>query len=107
MTVNLTTATHNFSANWPTHGDVHKALNGWHNGGVADSGLEHLYLFQHARLTGADTVRAAHNRVLQQALEQLTQSNAEYAQILQLRFLDNLKVRKCGQSVKFGLIDFL
>ncbi|MEZ4616989.1 MAG: NB-ARC domain-containing protein [Caldilineaceae bacterium] len=106
MTVNLTTATHNFSANWLTHGDVHKALNGWHNGGVADSGLEHLYLFQHARLTGADTVRAAHNRVLQQALEQLTQSNAEYAQILQLRFLDNLKAENVANQLNLASSTF-
>ncbi|MEZ4660498.1 MAG: hypothetical protein R2911_23320 [Caldilineaceae bacterium] len=84
--------------------DVRRALGGWHNGGVADAIGHRLYLFQRAQpLEGA---RHAHNRILQQGLEQLAQTHAESARILQLRFLDNLTAEAVANQLNLAPATF-
>ncbi|MEZ4707550.1 MAG: NB-ARC domain-containing protein [Caldilineaceae bacterium] len=87
MTADLTSITQELPAVELPPEDVRRALGGWHNGGVADAIGHRLYLFQRAQAPGGE--RHAHNRILQQGLEQLAQTHAESARILQLRFLDN------------------
>ncbi len=106
MTTNLTSIPHTYPANWLTHDDVHKALNGWHSGGLAHSGIDSLYLFQHARASSEDANRFADNDILRQALEQLAQSHAEFAEILQLRFLDNRKAERLANQLNLASSTF-
>jgi len=89
-----------------THPLVHRALNGWHNGGIVDAGLDALYLIQHARTEHPDSARYADIQVLRQALTQLAQINPEFANILQLRFLDNIKAETLANQLNLASSTF-
>ncbi|MCB0091458.1 MAG: hypothetical protein KDE54_26390, partial [Caldilineaceae bacterium] len=104
MTADLTSITQVLPAIELPPADVRRALNGWHNGGVADAIGHRLYLFERAQpVAGA---RLAHNRILQQALDELARTHAESAQILHLRFLDNFTAESVANRLNLAPATF-
>lgn len=106
MTINLTSLPYTYPVDGFTHTLVHRALNGWHNGGIVASGLDALYLIQHARAEHRDSARYADIQLLRQALALLAQSNPESANILQLRFLDNIKAEALANQLNLASSTF-
>lgn len=81
------TALHSFSPQ-ELKNDVHKALQQWHQPATDGSALAHLFLVREALYNGARDCRRAANEVLHHALEQLTASYKQDAEILRQRFAD-------------------
>ncbi|HRW06445.1 MAG TPA: NB-ARC domain-containing protein [Caldilineaceae bacterium] len=106
MTTNLTPPHPTHSSDWLTHNNVHQALLGWHNGGLADTDISTLYLFRRGQLQAEEAGRLSHNTILCHAVEQLRQLNAEYAEILQLRFMDNIKADRVANRLNLATSTF-
>lgn len=73
--------------------DVHQALKEWHSPIVDESPLAYLYVVQRA-LPDEDDLRSAGNRVVRDALEQLQQEREREADVLRMRFVDDMEAFK-------------
>ena len=69
--------------------DLHKALRQWHRNNSTSSPLSKLYLVQRAQVeTGS--VRQATNKIILDTLKIIEENQAQYAQLLRWRFLDQM-----------------
>lgn len=106
MTTNITPSHQTHTSDWLTHYNVHQALLGWHNGGLAETEISALYLFRCDQLQDDESGRFNHNTILCHAVEQLRQLNTEYAEILQLRFMDNIKAERVANRLNLATSTF-
>lgn len=73
--------------------DVHQALKDWYSPVVDESPLSHLYVVQRA-LPDEDDLRGAANRVVNEALERLQDDWEQEADVLRMRFVDEMEAFK-------------
>lgn len=72
--------------------DIHQALKLWHKASSDDSPLAYLFLLQQTRGRNTASTRQTTNQLLLDALKILEAEAEEAAQLLRLRFLDELSV---------------
>jgi hypothetical protein len=81
--------------------NLHTALKLWHKPGTSVSPLSNLYLFQKTqRETG--NAREATNQVILDALQALETEQVQYARLLRLRFLDQMKVYTIARQLNIA-----
>ncbi|MBN1991675.1 MAG: sigma-70 family RNA polymerase sigma factor [Anaerolineae bacterium] len=90
------------SISLPTLKDnLHTALKLWHKPGTNTSPLDDLYLFRQIQRETGDT-REATNRVILDALQALEAEQGQYARLLRLRFLDQMKVYTIARQLNIA-----
>ena len=92
MTPNLTTLAE----------QLHHALKQWHGADLQRSPLDNRYLFRQAQQTHALDAAAATRHVLSEALDQLAQQDAEAAELLRLRFVDEEPAHIVARRLDFA-----
>lgn len=78
--------------------DVQQALKEWYSPVVDESPLAHLYLVQRA-LPDENDLRSATNRVLTKALERLHADWEREANVLRMRFIDEMEAFKVANAL--------
>lgn len=70
---------------------LHTALRQWHKGSPSISPLNKLYLFQQIQ-SETDNTRQTTNKLILDTLKLMGENQGQYAQLLRLRFLDQMKM---------------
>jgi hypothetical protein len=70
---------------------LHTALRQWHKSSPTISPLSNLYLFQQVQ-TETSNARQATNKIILDAFKVMEEDQGEYAQLLRLRYLDQMKM---------------
>jgi hypothetical protein len=81
--------------------NLHTALKLWHKPSASVSPLSDLYLFQQAQRETGNT-REATNQVILDALQAQEAEQGQYARLLRLRFLDQMKVYTIARQLNIA-----
>lgn len=86
--------------------NIQQALNEWNQSSRMDSSLQSLYLYRRLIQENHGDVQQATNRILAQALDQLSLEHAEHADILRSRFVENHKVEFAASQLNISQATF-